>query len=94
MSGTGPTGSMSYLFASMTTRSSSDKSNSALRLEDHITVDQFSQLMQTFYPHGWKGPVPKMAKLTKQSFKVAFSKVLDIPDEDERLELLCNKVRN
>ena len=61
---------------------------SAMHVEDKMSLEQFEQLKETFYRsngdnHGY---------LTKDQFKVAISGLLGIHDQDHMLSLLFVKV--
>ena len=86
--------SSNYCFCYYLHRVLVSSSSSTQRLEDHITVDQFSQLMDTFHSQGKHRKSQGTIKLTTESFRTALSHTLNKPVGDERITLLCNKVRN
>ena len=63
---------------------------SAVHVEDKMSLEQFEQLKETFYHSN----SDKYGYLTKDEFKVAISGLLGIHDQDHMLSLLFVKVIN
>ena len=62
------------------------------QVEDHITVDQFSELMTAFQRHGHHHHSQGTVAMTTDNFRALLSHTLHRPEGDERISLLCNKV--
>ena len=73
-------------------------SSPSLHLEDHITQERFSSIMANFSPlhsstrTGNQG-VLKKTKMTTADFQEAMSNLLGRSSDDEKIILLCKKVR-
>lgn len=62
----------------------------SLPLEDQITVEQFSQLMAIFQSQRRRG---KGSKMSEGDFRQTLAAVLGREESDEKIALLCAKVR-
>ena len=63
-----------------------------MQLEDHITLEQFSQLMETFHKRGKHRKSQGTTTMPTVEFRHTLSDVLHRPEHDEKITLLCNKV--
>lgn len=64
--------------------------NSAMHVEDKMSLEQFEQLKDRFY----KGSSDEDGFLTKQEFKSAINELLGVRDQDHVLSLLFVKVHH
>ncbi len=79
--------------------SSSALSSSSLHLEEHISLEHFTNIMANFHHHPFKAraSVSKQkglseVQMTTEAFRLAISKLVKRPPDDDKLMLLCNKV--
>jgi hypothetical protein len=68
-------------------------SGESWKLEDAITVEQFSQLVKYFQRHGeWRRSMGT-TQLATPIFRQILAKLLGHSEDDEKIVMLCNKVR-
>ena len=73
-------------------------SSHSLHLEEHITYEKFSSIMQDFHRLGKTSEEDshkplKATKISTEDFRVTMSKLLRWPPDDDKIILLCNKVQ-
>ena len=82
--------STAYLSSSsISSHEKSSLSSQSLHLEEHITLEQFSNIMADFKNH------PKVkggTKMTMETFRESISKLLGRSPNDKKILLLCSKV--
>ena len=68
--------------------------SSQQQLEDSISAEQFSQLVDMFHKHGEWQRSTGTTRLTTDDFRRILAKLLSHSEDDEEIVLLCNKVFN